>query len=467
MRASRRRMITGVALTTTAATLLAPAAGWAVHTAGREPRASASAADATSLLNRALADARASGSFRQVVRQFYGTHSGTLDNDVALTAGHQLITSSDGTRAQVEVLGRTAFISGNPYALRSYFKFPAGEATAIGAHWVSIPSSSSAFSSLAYDVTVPTALTAVAPSGRLAEGPAATIGGQRVIPIVGNVPAIYGGGSGRDTLYVTAGSHPLPVRAAIEASRPPYPKVSVTATMGDWGERVAVAAPTSPLPVAQLPMIARQLARLAVPGARGYYTFTGPQGLPATVGRPWGRACRPVVFSFRPQVPAWVRSQAEQVIDAARAQGIDVTFARSGGRSPARPLFYRDGQSSATVARVPITVATSTPPRLPNGAPQHSSIAWQMRTDHNRRTADLTWIVATLELRTLAGQPLSVRRSIRQLIAWTQGIGRTSLTASGIYQDTGTDHFTPADIAAMLDMSGCARPGTRVIGIAA
>ena len=60
-----------------------------------------------------------------------------------------------------------------------------------------------------------------------------------------------------------------------------------------------------------------------------------------------------------------------------------------------------------------------------------------------------------------------MRRSIRQLIAWTQGISRTSLAGSGIYQDTRTDCFTRADLAAMLDLSGCARSGTRVTGIAA
>lgn len=412
---------------------------------------------ATSLLNKAFADARAYGSFRQTVSQIDGHAHGTLEDNVALHAGRQLITSSDGTRAQVLVYDGTAYISGNYHALRSYFSFSSSEVAVIGGNWVSIPSTISAFAAVAYDVTVPTALTEVAPAGHLTEGAAQTIDGQRVIGISGKVPAtISGGASGTATLYVTASSHPLPVRAVTEYSSRGHPKVHMTATMGHWGERVAVSRPLGRLAVTQLQALARQLGGLAIAGASGYFTFTGPLRYPAPVGRPWGQACKPVVLDFGADVTHSIYAQALQVVKAARRQGLDVTAEDRPHAWRHGALFYRPGQSAGSAAIVGVTSSTGTPPKLGGGKLEHIGLGWNMKVDADKQNEDLTAVQAKLWMQTLSGHPELLRRSIRQLIAWTQGIGRTTDGVSGISNTTTTDRFTAADIAAMMRMSGCA-----------
>jgi hypothetical protein len=153
-----------------------------------------------------------------------------------------------------------------------------------------------------------------------------------------------------------------------------------------------------------------------------------------------------------------------QVIAAARKQGIDV-MASAGGRPLTSGLFYRAGQSARTTAKVPILAATGSPPTLADGQAQRIAIASTMRADHSGHGDDLTGVTGTLQLRALDGQPEAVRHAIRQLIAWTQGVGRTGNAVSGIAGATTTDRFTDADITAMLKMSGCAKPVTT--GIAA
>jgi hypothetical protein len=58
-------------------------------------------------------------------------------------------------------------------------------------------------------------------------------------------------------------------------------------------------------------------------------------------------------------------------------------------------------------------------------------------------------------MQVLNGHPDAVRRSIRQLIAMTQGIISTTRHDSGIANGQMVDRFTPGDIAAMKVMSGC------------
>jgi hypothetical protein len=58
-------------------------------------------------------------------------------------------------------------------------------------------------------------------------------------------------------------------------------------------------------------------------------------------------------------------------------------------------------------------------------------------------------------MRTIAGDPQLVRRSIRQLIAMTQGVLSTSRHDTAIADGAKIDHLTRADVSAMKRMSGC------------
>jgi hypothetical protein len=95
-----------------------------------------------------------------------------------------------------------------------------------------------------------------------------------------------------------------------------------------------------------------------------------------------------------------------------------------------------------------------------NGQPEHINLGWDTRLDPNGHNEDLTLAQADLWMQTLDGKPEQMRRSIRQLIAMTQGIIRTSRTDSAIADGSSFGHFTPADVAAMQRMSGCGDPHT-------
>ena len=92
---------------------------------------------------------------------------------------------------------------------------------------------------------------------------------------------------------------------------------------------------------------------------------------------------------------------------------------------------------------------------LTNGRPEHIGLAWDARQDRDGHNEDLTTAQGILQMRVVAGHPQIVRRSIRQLIAMTQGIMATTYQDSGIVAGSRIDGFTAVDLAAMKRMSGC------------
>lgn len=466
-RTSARRISAAIALIATAAAACWPA--WlpdAGQAAGRRTSASTSA---TALLSRAFADAQAKGSFHQMLNQVAGSQHSMLDDDVTLHTGRQLLRSSEGARGQVEVVGNTVYVTGNQDGLKSYFKFTSDEAAVIGSNWVSVPSSNAAYASIAYDVTVATALEQVAPSGHLTEGPKTTIGGQRVIAINGGLPSGISGGAGSSaTLYVTDTSDPLPVRTMIEAKQSNHTEFSQTGTLSNWGEPVNVSPPkgSQKLSDSQITALARELAGFTIPGEPGYIAVPGQQGQAVPFGRPWGVACQPIRFAVAKSVPGWAYTQIATVVEQARKQGIDVVLESRSGKWQHNELYYRSGQSAATSKQVKIVAAAGMPSTTKNQ--QAMQLSTDSKPDRDGTNDDLSAVTAAFHLQVVKGSAATVRRSIRQLIAWTQGISETTNPVSGITQRSFTDGFTTADLSAMRAMSGCsAASGTTVTGIAA
>jgi hypothetical protein len=391
--------------------LAATAACWLVCVSGGQaaaPRTS-SAHSASALLSQAFADARAKGSFHQALTQVAGGVRATLDNDVTLHTGRQLLMSSDGARGEVEVVGNTVYITGNQHGLKSYFKFTSDQSAVIGTNWVSVPSTNTAFASFAYDVTASTALEEVAPSGHLTEGPETTIDGQRVVAINGSLPSSVAGGAGsRATLYVTATSDPLPVRAAIEASQANHTKLSLMGTLSDWGERVAVAPPkgTQELSDSQISLLASELAGFTIPGQPGYVAVAGQQGRAVPFGRPWGVACEPIRFAAGRSVPDWAYTQIAAVVSQARKQGVDVTLKSRGGKWKHSALYYRDGQSAASSKQVTIVASAATPSTAKNQPAMQ--LTTDSKLDADKHNDDLTSVSGAFRLKVVNGSVTTV-----------------------------------------------------------
>ena len=226
--------------------LLAAACGHAA------PRTSAS-----QLLRTALADATASGSVHEASTEVLGSRRATFSDDVATGSGRQDITVSGGIHAHVRVTGQTAYISGDAHTLAKYFGLSPAAARFVGTRWVSIPSSSADYATVAEDATLSSALGEITPSGPLTFQATTKIDGEDVIGIRGGLPSSLsqiGAGtvSGTATVYLTRSSRPLPVYAALTASSAAAGTATFTSTLTGWAERGSTTAPARSIPIGRL-----------------------------------------------------------------------------------------------------------------------------------------------------------------------------------------------------------------------
>ena len=393
----------------------------------------ASPGPGTRLLARTVADARAQRSFHELISQVEsGTRVGFVA-DIGASAGRQLITTSSGVRAVVIVTSGRAYLSGNYAALYHYFGFPAEVAAAIGSRWVSFSHADPGYGSVAVDVTAPTAIAELVPVGSLRVRTGVLVGGRRLTAIEGTMPSAPKGVSSAQTLYVSGGSDPLPVRVSTELRRGGRTVASGTILTSAWGERVAPSPPPHPVAVTRLAAVAHRLAEMTIPKAPGYLAFLGPGERPPVAGRPWGRACQAVRFVLSRSLPAETATRVAAVIAAARAQGLAVSTSAHPGAVLVPVSASKAPQRAGTP---PVAVSHSTR-MLPGG-----------------RNVALVSLGATLYTRALTADPSRLALAIRRLIALSQGIGSSTLAGSGLSAH-GADRFTAADITAMLYTSGC------------
>ena len=195
------------------------------------------------------------------------------------------------------------------------------------------------------------------------------------------------------------------------------------------------------------------LASLAISGAPGYSTYTGPRGLPLEVGEPWGTACEPIVFVAK-DLPSDVYLEARDVVVAARAAGLDMAIDDDHGHWSPTDL-YPPGLTEAQVTFVPVFVDSTSTPRRSNGEPEHLSFGWDTRLSPDRRHEILTDMQATLYLKNLGSDPISIGRSIRQLVAFSEGVSDTTIAGSAIADNSTARGFLQTDLSALHLMSGC------------
>jgi len=193
--------------------------------------------------------------------------------------------------------------------------------------------------------------------------------------------------------------------------------------------------------------------KLAIRGAPGYTTFTGPQGKPMAAGRPWGTVCQPVVFSVAPAVPATLYQQIGVVVLEARASGIDVAVENR--QFYWRPAdLYPRGLTNAGVKFVPVFANTTSSPRFADGKPEHIVFGWDARPAADREHEVLTSLEGVFYLKNL-DDAAAYRSAMRRFVAFSQGVAASTAPGSGIAEGTAVDSFSSADVAAMLRMSGC------------
>jgi hypothetical protein len=192
-----------------------------------------------------------------------------------------------------------------------------------------------------------------------------------------------------------------------------------------------------------------------IAGSPGYAGFTGPTGKSFTVGRPYGQACQPIRFTVEEHVPDAVYAQVVSVVNEARADGLDVTLEDRSFAWKPDSLYYPPGATSAGVLRVGIFVNNGVAPVLSNGQPEHVNLGYDASPDADGKHDDLVGPQGTLQMETLAGDVVGQRRAVREIIALTQGIAGSNRSDTGLGSASTRDSFSPSDIAAMKNMSGC------------
>lgn len=202
--------------------------------------------------------------------------------------------------------------------------------------------------------------------------------------------------------------------------------------------------------------------RVAIPGAAGYRTFGGPHGRALAPGRPWGRVCQPVRLAVDAAVPDAVYADVQRVVDEARRGGIDITVETRGFRWTPADLYFPPGATPVEVPRVAVFVDGMSH-RLSNGRLEAIRLGWDADLDADHHHEHLTYADGVVHAPALAADPLAARRSVRQLIALTQGVIDTTASDSGIRSGSSIDRFTASDLAAMKAMSGCGDSAAPVV----
>jgi Domain of unknown function (DUF4190) len=210
------------------------------------------------------------------------------------------------------------------------------------------------------------------------------------------------------------------------------------------------------LVVAVVGVVVNDQRKVQITGAGGYTTFTGSDGKAMAEGRPWGVTCEPVVFQAGSDVPDSIYIQLTQVVLVARAAGVDVTVATRQNRWYPTAL-YPAGLTNRSVQFVSVFTNDETPPLLGFGQPEHIEFEWNTSPSRDGTHDVVTYLQADMYLKALTST-FDIRRAVRQLIAFSQGVAGSDAAGSGIATESTVDAFSAGDYAAMRLMSGCRHP---------
>lgn len=166
-------------------------------------------------------------------------------SDVGAGQGVQHITFKSAGRsgpATILVVGHSAYIQGNAFTLHGYFGFTQPQAAQYAGKWISIPSTSPAYSDLAADATFASFLGDLLPRKHLAVV-RAKIGGRKSVGLSGT--SQEGGLTLVETVYAPARGKPLPFQEKVVTQGH---GTSLT-RMSRWSEPVHMTAPANAVPI--------------------------------------------------------------------------------------------------------------------------------------------------------------------------------------------------------------------------
>ena len=234
------------ALTVVALTVVACLLGPAVTSEASASVAAGSSGSLKQAVQNSVAAATGAGSARITVQFFTGSNTGKVVQDSSLDSGKQTVAIGKGL-ASTLLTGGAAYISGNGAGMTSYFGLPSALVQRLAGRWISVQPTDSAYKSVTANLSLPSALAEVTPSGKLVAGKRLKVDGQQVKTIAGTAP----GGGGRLTLFVSADARSLPVQA-VESAGSGKSASGEIVTFSRWGEQLHVSAPSEAVPFSTL-----------------------------------------------------------------------------------------------------------------------------------------------------------------------------------------------------------------------
>jgi hypothetical protein len=220
-------------------------------TAAAPPAGSAAAVVAAS-----LAALKAGRAVHVTISTAVSNGSITYSDDAAPDGGRQYITLSTGGDVSIRYVGGVAYVEGDEQGLVGFMDLPMSQAQSLAGQWIAVHPGEelgeNSYADIVDGITLSSVASEIALASPLTLTGSATVAGQRVVGVIGGVPASEQlPASARATLDVTAaGSRPL--RETVVASD----GYKSTITFSDWGESLSLAPPQKTVaPVASAPSL--------------------------------------------------------------------------------------------------------------------------------------------------------------------------------------------------------------------
>jgi hypothetical protein len=196
------------------------------------------------LVRKALSDAAAEGwmHFDGIETDADGSTIGYSSDSGTTRAIEQL--AAEGASATVIVIDTTAYVKGSTAILVAEFGLSTAQAEQLAGRWLTLQPGDQGYDDLTDAVTLGSALSESGVAGPVTELPEQIRHGIRVIGVRGGQTGLDATPGGSATLWISTGSHPLPVELDETAGGGTF-----TGTFSRWGVAAGVTAPVGAVPV--------------------------------------------------------------------------------------------------------------------------------------------------------------------------------------------------------------------------
>jgi hypothetical protein len=164
--------------------------------------------------------------------------------DVGRASGTEAVTEGNAT-LDIRLTPTHAYVSGNADGLTKIFGMSASDAKKVGKDWESWKSGTTQYANLKSDLTM-SSVSALLPKIKGTTLSTVATGGTTSYALKWTIAATASTPQAKNTLTVSSGALTLPVKETAVVSS----GATATTALSEWGERIAVSVPPSPVTIA-------------------------------------------------------------------------------------------------------------------------------------------------------------------------------------------------------------------------